>query len=315
LSFWSRPREMIDVGSRMGGNVGKVARWVPPLVFGGLWTALGVVTQVWPEPWHWWAVVAPTALPAVAGLLVVLAWTLRSWWLAVVAGLLVVLPSAPWNLDWFSPSTSFTTLHGYEMSRADELKPLFLLETTSSTTVLLPGLLLLAAALFGFLVTGTQGWTPLLGTGLGVLAFAVSDLVDRLTTVRLGSITWYGASYERQPPALPSYGVADWPDLTSAAITCALLVWALVRRDQVVAMTAVVFGGVERVVNPSAESRGAQFLDADHYDHWKGFWEGVPDALAPACVLLSGAAVAHLLHERGTGPSGSPVGPAFLPGV
>ncbi|MEO6083546.1 MAG: hypothetical protein ABIQ18_10630 [Umezawaea sp.] len=280
----------------------KIARWVPPLVLGAVWTSLGVATEIWPADVHWWAIVAPSALLPTAGLLVTAAWWLRGWWLTVAAGLLVVLPSAPWWLDWFLPSTSFTMSRGYEMSQADELFPLFLLQVTQVREVLLPGLLL--AALFGFLVTGTEGWAPLLGTGLGVLVFAVGDLVDRFNAVRLEPVTRYTGSFERLPPHLPEYGTQSWPDPTSVAVCFGLLVWAVVRRDQVVAVTAAVFGGVVWALTPpEVQSPGMQFLPGDLYRDAivRQLWEDVPGALTPACVLLASAALAYLLRAPADG--------------
>ncbi len=273
----------------------KIARWVPPLAFGAVWTSLGVATEIAPRQLDWWTVVAPSALPAVAAALVVVAWPLRSWWLAVVGCLLVVLPTAPWRLDRFLPTTSYTTLRGYEMSLADELDLQTALALTPTREVLLPGLLLLAAALFGFLVRDVEDWAPLLGTGLGVLVFAVSDQVDRLDSFRTPLMD--DDTYE--PLHLPGYDLYEWPDLTAAAVCCGLLVWAFVRRDQVVAVTAVVFGGVVWSLSPpSVDSPGMQFLSVEPHDHWRGFWEGLPEALTPACVLLVGAALAHLRRER-----------------
>jgi hypothetical protein len=122
-----------------------------------------------------WALPAPRVPMIIAGALVALAWRDRSAWLAVVAGLFLVLPSAPWP---FGEPSTFTSLTGYDMSTR-----LIYVVIMQAHEVLLPGLLLLAAALFGALARSSAGWVPPLGTGMGVSALAIADLVDRVNSL------------------------------------------------------------------------------------------------------------------------------------
>jgi hypothetical protein len=237
-----------------------------------------------------WALPVPRVPLIIAGALVALAWRDRSAWLAVVAGLFLVLPSAPWP---FGQPSTFTTLTGYEMSTR-----FVYMVTMRAHEVLLPGLLLIAAALFGALARSLAGWVPLLGTGLGVFAFSIADLVDRFTSLLPHSptkpsghevIVYLGGV---DPTDAGTYFPADWPDLTPVAIAVSLLTWSWVRRDVAVGATAVAFAYVAWPITPAA-SVGWFFTD-ERFDDFARFWNDVPAALTPACVLLSGAAVAFL---------------------
>jgi hypothetical protein len=78
-----------------------------------------------------------------------------------------------------------------------------------------------------------------------------------------------------------------------------VLMWAWVRRDVAVGLTAVVFACVAWPTSPTS---GGQFLTEAGFDDFARFWNDVPTALTPACALLSGAAVAFLSTR--TAPDG-----------